>query len=367
MAPSTTYLRPILCPFDHEDEDFCLISITMYNNVESIIGHLENFHGITVESVDQVVLFLEEYLNGYAKKNPKLSKTLLVSDQGLRESLRGEKLAEVIKAQEIERRESFAYWPCLFCKYKFSSRSEILDHMKEVHSFFIGHSDNLIFLPELLEEIKRRLFRQTECIYCEQTFQDGAKLRRHMRKKKHFKLNPKNKGYDCFYVVNYLEPGQRWRDHRAQSELEDGDDQHETTTAGEDDELNETWSDWDSPSPDMKTNCLFCEYVAADPDMILNCHMPKCHEFNLMTMADERQLSFYDLVKFVNYVRRMNYASKCFTCLEQFESDMGLFAHLTNCSHIQLPDSTHPLWRETQYLLPTYENDPLIMALDSED
>jgi hypothetical protein len=31
-----------------------------------------------------------------------------------------------------------------------------------------------------------------------------------MRKKKHFKIASKNRQYDRFYVINYLEPGKNW-------------------------------------------------------------------------------------------------------------------------------------------------------------
>ena len=33
-----------------------------------------------------------------------------------------------------------------------------------------------------------------------------------MRKKAHKKINPQNRGYDQFYLVNYLEFGKNWED-----------------------------------------------------------------------------------------------------------------------------------------------------------
>lgn len=41
---------------------------------------------------------------------------------------------------------------------------------------------------------------------------DRTVLKEHMRKKQHKKINPNNRQYDKFYVVNYLEPGKNWQD-----------------------------------------------------------------------------------------------------------------------------------------------------------
>ncbi len=43
-----------------------------------------------------------------------------------------------------------------------------------------------------------------KCIYCEKTFKNHAVLKKHMRKKKHFKINAKDTSYDQFYMINYL-------------------------------------------------------------------------------------------------------------------------------------------------------------------
>lgn len=52
-----------------------------------------------------------------------------------------------------------------------------------------------------------------------------------MRKKQHKKINPKNKEYDRFYVINYLELGKTWED--IQNEIEE---EEETRTDGNADE-----------------------------------------------------------------------------------------------------------------------------------
>jgi len=41
-----------------------------------------------------------------------------------------------------------------------------------------------------------------------------------MRKKLHKKINPKNKSYDKFYVINYLEFGKSWEDVQSEDDRE---------------------------------------------------------------------------------------------------------------------------------------------------
>lgn len=43
-----------------------------------------------------------------------------------------------------------------------------------------------------------------QCLYCERTFRDRSLLKDHMRKKQHRRINPRNREYDQFYVINYL-------------------------------------------------------------------------------------------------------------------------------------------------------------------
>ena len=59
--------------------------------------------------------------------------------------------------------------------------------------------DNLIIEMSLLGNIV-----SLQCLYCNGVFKDRSTLRDHMRKKQHKKLNPQDKKYDKFYVINYL-------------------------------------------------------------------------------------------------------------------------------------------------------------------
>ena len=42
-----------------------------------------------------------------------------------------------------------------------------------------------------------------------------------MRKKNHKKINPRNPDYDKFYMINYLEMGETWKQDRRARDNED--------------------------------------------------------------------------------------------------------------------------------------------------
>lgn len=58
--------------------------------------------------------------------------------------------------------------------------------MHDEHSLNIGLLDNLVFVREFLGDLRQKL-DSLKCIYCELTFKSAIVLRKHMRKKKHFK------------------------------------------------------------------------------------------------------------------------------------------------------------------------------------
>lgn len=57
----------------------------------------------------------------------------------------------------------------------------------------------------MLQVIFFLIIHRLLCLCCEKTFKTPVLLREHMRKKQHRSLNPKNKMYDKFYLLNYLE------------------------------------------------------------------------------------------------------------------------------------------------------------------
>ena len=157
-----------------------------------------------------------------------------------------ERLEFVLQVQEEERRNENFSRSCLFCRQEYNSGSELLSHMAFDHNFNIGQADNIVFINEFLDKIDQQL-EDLVCLYCEKLFKSREVLKEHMRKKMHKKLNPKNKEWDKYYLVNYLESGKTWQDFsREESEAYRAEEEPPSAwddTEREDNEDSE-WSDW---------------------------------------------------------------------------------------------------------------------------
>ncbi|KAI1289837.1 Zinc finger protein [Halotydeus destructor] len=279
-----------------------------------------------------------------------LSPDVLPEDNKLRQQLSIDRLSRVLADQELERSDTTFKRRCLFCKKVFKkNRTNLLDHLLHDHNFSVGLPDNIVYISELLDLIEVKLEKRL-CLYCEKTFTSWDVLKEHMRKKQHKLLNPENKEYDRFYLINYLEPGKDWRnlvgDERGEREFQDD---HE-------------WEDWKEDAK-LTITCLFCEksYETFDE---LKQHIKTIHNLNFDHLLS---WPFYKKVKFVNYVRRCTHLAKCFYCQQSFSDVSQLYCHLTASDHCSLiPDET--LWDATEYFFPTYENDELLHNLeDNED
>ncbi|XP_029397046.1 zinc finger protein 277 isoform X2 [Mus pahari] len=239
---------------------------------------------------------------------------VLPEDRILREELQKQKLKEVLDQQQQERNDTSFHGVCMFCSEEF-------------------HGNSL------------------QCLYCEKTFRDKNTLKDHMRKKQHRRINPKNREYDRFYVINYLELGKSWEE--VQSE-----DDRELLDLQEDD-----WSDWQEYP--VSAVCLFCEKQEETIDK-LYVHMKDTHEFDLLRIKSELGLNFYQQVKLVNFIRRQVHQCKCYGCCVKFKSKADLRSHMEDTKHTSLlPD--RKTWDQLEYYFPTYENDTLLCTLsDSE-
>ena len=181
---------------------------------------------------------------------------LLAEDKELRKQLQMDRLEFVLEVQEEERRNEQFSRGCLFCRQDFTNAPDLLSHMAFDHNFNIGQADNLVFIPEFLDKIDAQL-EELVCLYCEKLFKSREVLKEHMRKKMHKKLNPKNKEWDKYYLVNYLEFGKTWQDF-SREESEACRTEEEPPSAWDDTEREENedseWNDWrgetaDNPPP----------------------------------------------------------------------------------------------------------------------
>ncbi|KAJ3094708.1 hypothetical protein HDU96_001518, partial [Phlyctochytrium bullatum] len=216
------------------------------------LSHLRVAHDVHVRDPDHVMPYLERYIAVWAKRMREGrctgrgvglgwttgrggEKTVDEEDMEIRRALQREKLNEKLQIQDRERR-SDALEPrrCLFCRHPCPDRATLFRHMFSEHGFNIGLPDNLVEVQEFLEILHGKLakfvslpsllfltsHRSLQCLYCEKTFKTAAVLRKHMRKKKHFKINPRNHTYDRFYLVNYLEPGKNWENFEGEAYCE---------------------------------------------------------------------------------------------------------------------------------------------------
>ncbi|XP_004702638.1 zinc finger protein 277 isoform X1 [Echinops telfairi] len=276
---------------------------------------------------------------------------VLPEDRLLREELQKQRLKEILEQQQQERNDTSFYGVCMFCNVEFSgNRSVLLNHMAREHAFNIGLPDNIVNCSEFLCTLQKKL-DNLQCLYCEKTFRDRNTLRDHMRKKQHRRINPKNREYDRFYVINYLELGKSWEEVQLEDDRELLDHQ-------EDD-----WSDWEEHP--VSAVCLFCEKQAETIET-LYVHMEDAHEFNLLKIKSELGLNFYQQVKLVNFIRREVHQCRCYGCQVKFKSKADLRTHMEETKHISLLPERQT-WDQLQYYFPTYENDSLLCTLsDSE-
>ncbi|GFS26565.1 zinc finger protein 277 [Elysia marginata] len=281
----------------------------------------------------------------------------LPEDKDIREQLQRKKLEQVLAQQQREREETKFCRQCLFCKQTFcGNRSVLFDHLLRDHMFHMGQPDNLVFTDELFDLIQFKLDSQL-CLYCEKSFKDKPSLREHMRKKQHRRINPKNKEYDRFYIINYMEMGKNWESLQQE-------DARLIKNKDESDEEDE-WADWNDECQ-HKVVCLFCDSACSD-QQDLHKHMKENHAFDLQDVNQKLQLNFYQKVKLINFIRRQVYHKTCYGCQECFPDKPQLTAHMTkDTDHInKLPEAS--IWDQSQYFFPTYEDDNLLCHLEDDD
>jgi len=278
---------------------------------------------------------------------------ILLEDKELRIHLQKERLEQVLAVQERERNDATFHRGCLFCRQNFTKHADLFNHMAFDHNFSVGQPDNLVFITQFLELVEKKL-ESLLCLFCEKTFKSRDVLKEHMRKKAHKKLNPSNKEYDRFYLVNYLEFGKTWQD----MEKEGGEEEMPTGWDSDKDDGGD-WSDWRGDLGSAV--CLFCVVSYSDAGQLPN-HMKEVHGFDFQEISANMKLTFYQQVKLVNYIRRQVHLNTCIGCQEVLPDRDQLLEHMAWSNHCQPGDSR--AWDQPQYFFPTYENDNLLCGLE---
>jgi hypothetical protein len=81
-------------------------------------------------------------------------------------------------------------------------------------------------------------------------------------------------------------------------------------------------------------------------------------------------MDFYQTIVLINYIRHMSSIGTCFSCGKVVDDESALTDHLIQETCIgQFVAMDAPFWKDPRYLIPTYENDPLLTGFeqDSDD
>lgn len=400
----------VTCPLSHataENAVDILSSLRTYrfHNVPDLCAHLRTAHDFELDNVNSIHLFLQEYLDTL-KHYASDGRVMISQSQDLeeRKRLHAKKLQDALDVQLNTLSNIAAVgngasgsqkdYECPFCSFctdgsdGIPKLALILEHMEHYHKHRIDPKQ-MVYIPEYLSTLKRKFKSELKCTYCERIFKDKETLRKHMKKKFHgVVLNPlidtsnpndlrkpsvihkNNRNYDKFYIENYEQYGKSWRDpvnsgrsrtsFMSQTSSLAGSDHIE----GEEDEdaEGEDNNDVDEWDEQIFANCLFCSEEF--PLDVITSHFHESHNFKFEELSSD----FYDRVKIVNYIRRVVlYESKCCSCCKEFDSVDKVYDHFKEnpvCC-VALKDKDE--WKNTIYLMPTVEDDGLLLCLEGDE
>lgn len=342
----------LYCPFN------CCHLDSPFKEPRELTKHLQESHHTIIFKAENVIPFLDRYLSELSRfkrfeNNPEIDQIIGdndIEDKELRERLQQQVLVEILGKQEKERQLVHKKpRQCLFCVEYSATLKDLFSHMYHSHYFNIGLLDNLVMVEEFLGNLESLLQRRI-CIFCHQVFRSMAALNRHMRNKKHFKIDPKNHHYDKFYITNYLKCGSLGYDKKETTELEQEEE-----------------NDWEDlvEEIDTLTSCLFCDDVFCSPDKRFCDHMQMMHNLDWKSLRNsmiaEESTEFdktYDYIKIVTYFRSKMEELECPYCQKSFESRLELRSHLQEEDHCKVPSKE--IWDKPIYMFPLYDDDPLL-------
>ncbi|XP_028173320.1 zinc finger protein 277 [Ostrinia furnacalis] len=284
---------------------------------------------------------------------------VLPEDKELRANLKQTKLEKLLERHQFEREDKNYERECLFCRYvSKTTRTHYLNHLYEKHNFHIAKPENLIFIDDLVNLVASKL-ESLQCIYCEGHFKDRTILKEHMRKKGHKRINPDNKEYDKFFLVNYLDdktkPKSIYKQYYKSQPHRSADYEHDSNVDSDPD-----WSDWTEENGPQIT-CLLCKHTEMEYENILD-HMERQHEFSFTNVTAGQ--NFYHKVKIVNYIRRQIHLKQCLSCDTKFDDLKNLEKHIKETSHHVLSKEK---WDQPEYYFPTYEDDLFLCFIQDDD
>ncbi|KAL0871404.1 hypothetical protein ABMA27_005135 [Loxostege sticticalis] len=310
-------------------------------------------------------MLLDNKPDGTKSKNEEyfLLSDVLPEDKELRTNLQQTKLEKLLERHQFEREDKNYERECLFCRFVSNgTRANYLNHLYEKHNFHIAKPENLIFIDDLVNLVATKL-ENLQCIYCEGDFKDRTILKEHMRKKGHKRINPDNKEYDKFFLVNYVgektKPKSMYKQYYNKTQHQTA---HKSTDYDHDSNVDSDpeWSDWTEENGPLIT-CLLCQHTENEYENILD-HMERQHDFSFTNVT--AGLDFYQKVKIVNYVRRQIHLKQCLSCDTKFDDLKNLEKHMKEKNHIVLSKEK---WDQPEYYFPTYEDDLFLCFIQDDD
>lgn len=363
---------------------FCCETFQFYSEKHEYLAHLYLNHRLIIGDEDKIAIF-HEYLiqwrrvfkgheqrisefcttmvmdqlpDGQPSKNEKYYLLCDVSPQDyeLRQTLQKRRLELALAQHQFERTDDKFERSCLFCREVVkSTRCDFVEHLFGKHFLQLGKPENLVFVDELIDTVQGKL-AELICIFCEKTFKDRPTLKEHMRKKGHKRINPDNKSYDRFFLINY----QNQQSKTYKKSLPKKSHKESNNASFEQDSSDSNWSDWEGD--EQIVTCLFCTHKNNDFQKVKD-HIKLKHEIDFD--KDTQKMTFYDRVKIVNFVRRAMYKMQCIKCKAFFQNMDDLQAHLKENSHYSLGETNE--WNLPQYFFPTYEDDAFLQHLDNSN
>lgn len=391
---------------------FCEKLFKFYKEKDEYLAHLYLEHRLVIADEDKIAIFHEyllswrEKFNGIDDNLPNYCTTMLLDqmpdgtpskdekyyllcdvlpeDYELRQELHKKRLIQTLEQHQLERIDTKYSRACLFCRDRIeTTRSDYVKHLFSKHFLQLGKPENLVYIDELIDTVQNKL-NTLICVYCEKVFRDRPTLKEHMRKKGHKRINPNNTSYDRFFLVNYQNgkfSAEHTR-HGKHASKEGGKPSKDAvrrsftinrlgkgpTNSSSRENLNEpssllesdddsNWSDWDGEQEEIK--CLYCIHTARDFAK-LKAHMNEIHaiDFDSRTL----ELTFYERIKVVNFIRRQMELAQCVVCDEQFTENIELEKHMKLMEHCSI--GTREQWDRPEYYFPTREDDPFLCSLN---
>lgn len=282
---------------------------------------------------------------------------IVPKDKIIRESLQTTKIENALARHQFERSDKNFLRGCLYCRSTIDPmRYNYIEHLYSKHFLHLGKPENLVYIDDLIDLIEEKLSNLI-CIYCEKVFKDRATLKEHMRKKGHKKINPDNKTYDRFFMINYKIKdnlssaittksfGPRKNDQQVEPEVFENDDSE--------------WSEWNEQDKEIQTTCLFCSLKENDFNRLLK-HVSQFHNFDFEKVTEK--FNFYQKVKLVNYIRRKIHLRQCLSCEESFENLDMMLSHLNEQNHLHCDVK---IFDKPEFFFPTFEDDNFLCYLDN--